>query len=434
MATPLLADAHGQHLPRLVQHDLESFFWTTLFGLVNLSGPFQQVKDWSTVEAGSTSDQNRSFNTTIIPPAWMRPGLAEYTFHDVHASRLSTLGNWGYYRGFIQPYWEDQAILSGMEKMFNIFMSQDMLTGQRVGCIATDMSFNQDLRHDKLITIVKEIIQGIEGKSDILHMASSKLPLDDLVKKGRDRYKSVLRSRQLPPVVPDDLKNKPINSTIPTVPTVSKRHRGFGVDLPSLVDGSASTTPPVLQDGQCSYSTSHGGSEFYSSAHGDNTMWQGMGTRAFKKLSGIKSIKPPGTLLSADPHATTHYNTFTVSGSGGSSYDLTTPAVGDATPGGVSSTPAVGDASPGGVSRSSSKRSSADRRQAEGEGEGEGEGMLPAKKRHRGKAARKRRNGKGKAISGSRMGESGGHDDGDNPSAHAPGRGRPISPKAGSSR
>ena len=94
--------------------------------------------------------------------------------------------------------------------------------------------------------------------------------------------------------------------------------------------------------------------------------------------------------------------------------------MGDATPGGVSSTPAEGDASPGGVSRSSSKRSSADRHQAEGEGEG----MLPPKKRRRAKGGRKRRNEKG--ISGSRMGESGGHDDG--------GRGRLISPKAGSSR
>ena len=420
MATPLLADAHGQYLPRLVQHDLESFFWTTLFGLVNFSGPFQQVKDWSKVAGGSTGGQNDSANTTIVPPAWMRPGLAEYTFHDVHASRLSTLGNWEYYQGFIQPYWEDQAILSGMEKMFNIFMSRDMLTrtGQSAGRISTNLSFNQDLRHDKLITIVKEIIEGMD-KNDILHMASKRMPVHDLVQKGRDRYTSLLRSRQLPPIVPDDLKNNPIISTIPTVPTVSKRHRG--VDVLSLVDGSASTTPPVLEDGQCGYSTSHGASVFYSSTQGDNTRWQGMGEREFKKMANIQTIKSSGTLLlSPNPHATTPYHTFTVSGSGGSSYGLTTPAVGDATPGGVSSTPAEGDASPGGVSRSSSKRSSADRRQAEGEGEG----MLPPKKRRRAKGGRKRRKEKG--ISGSRMGESGGHDDG--------GRGRLISPKAGSSR
>jgi len=97
---------------------------------------------------------------------------------------------------------------------------------------------------------------------------------------------------------------------------------------------------------------------------------------------------------------------FTVSGSEGSSYGLTTLAMGDATPGGVSSTPADGDASPGGVSRSSSKRLSTDRCQAEGEGEV----MLPARKHCRAKATRKCCNGK--AISGSHMGESGGHDDG----------------------
>ena len=197
-----------------------------------------------------TGAPNNLVNTTIIPLAWMRPGLAEYTFHEVHTSHLSTLGNWGFYQGFIQPYWEDQAILSGMEKMFNIFMSQDMLTGQSVGCISTNTSFNQDLHHDKLITIVKEIIQGIKGKSNILHMANRSIPVDNLVKKGQDWYASVLRSRQLPPVVPNDLKNNPINSIIPTI---SKCCHGLGIDLPSLVDGLASTTPPVLQDGECSY-------------------------------------------------------------------------------------------------------------------------------------------------------------------------------------
>ena len=89
MATPLLADPHGQRVPRLVQHDLESFFWTTLFGLVNFTGPFQQVKDWSIVEEGSTSSAEE-FITMGAPPVWMWPGVAEYKFHDVHMSRLST--------------------------------------------------------------------------------------------------------------------------------------------------------------------------------------------------------------------------------------------------------------------------------------------------------------------------------------------------------
>ena len=121
-------------------------------------------------------------------------------------------------------------------------------------------------------------------------MASKHMPMHDLIQKGRDRYASLLRSRQLPPVVPDDLKNNPIISTIPTVPTISKRH-WHGVDVLLLVDGSASTTPPVLEDGQCSYSTSHGSSVFYSSAQGDNTRWQGMGEREFKKMANIQTIK-----------------------------------------------------------------------------------------------------------------------------------------------
>src|SRR6267154_1790773 len=184
MATPLLADAHGQNTPHLIQHDLESFFWTTLFGLVNLTGPFQEVKDWSKVVPGSTKSGDQ-FKTMMIPPVWMRPGVAVYSFNDVHESHLSTLGNWGYYRSFIQPYWQDEAILSGMEKMFNIFMSQDMLNVQQEECnVVTDLSCNRGLRHDKLITIVKEIIQGIKGTNDMLYMLGKGIPVDNLVQNG----------------------------------------------------------------------------------------------------------------------------------------------------------------------------------------------------------------------------------------------------------
>jgi hypothetical protein len=403
MATPLLADPHGQRIPRLVHHDLESFFWTTLFGLVNSTGPFQELKDWSKMEPGSTSSADE-FNITAVPPIWMRPGVAEYKFHDVLVSRLSTLGNWKYYQGFIQPYWRHEAILSGMEKMFNIFMSQDMFSTRNVGSyMATDISFNQDLRHDKLIAIVKEIIQGIKGPAskDIMDMVREGIPVHKLISDGRARYKSLLEYNQLPPAVPsDDLKNKPV---VATIPTISKRrgliHRVAAV----LVDGLASSTPPVLQDGQSSYSASHGGSQIYSTADGDNPVWQDMGEKVFEKLSKIKIVKPAGTFPYYAPH-NVYYHTFSASGSG--DHDLTTPA--------------VGDASPGGVSRSSSKRSSADWRQAEDEHEA----MLPA---------RKRRKGKEKAVSGSRMGESDDDDDGNDPSARAPRRGRRISPKAGSS-
>jgi hypothetical protein len=411
MATPLLADPHGQRVPRLVQHDLESFFWTTLFCLVNFTGPFQQVKDWSTVEEGSTSSAEK-FITMGAPPVWMRPGVAEYKFHDVHMSRLSTLGNWQYYKGFIQPYWRDEAILSGMEKMFNIFMSQDMFDTQGDGCgMATNISFNQDLRHDKLITIVKEIIQGLKGpaSNDIMHMLLKRIPAHNLTTDGRARYKSLLESHQLPPAVPsDDLKNKPV---VATTRTMNKRRLsgfvrevavGLAVEVASALY-VASSTPPVLQDGQSSYSALHGAAHLYSSADPNNRAWQEMSDKTFERLTNIKIAKPAGIFPSA-PHEGL-YHTFSASESGG--HALTTPA--------------VGDASAGGVSSSSSKRSSADWRQAEDEDEA----MLPT---------RKRRKGKEKVVPGSCMGESDGDDDRNSPSALAPRRGRRISPKAGSSR
>ena len=410
MATPLLADPHGQRVPRLVQHDLESFFWTTLFGLVNFTGPFQQVKDWSTVEEGSTSSAEE-FVTTGAPPVWMRLGVAEYKFHDVHMSRLSTLGNWQYYKGFIQPYWWDEAILSGMEKMFNIFMSQDMFNTQGHRCgMATNISFNQDLRHDKLIAIVKEIIQGLKdpASNDIMHMLLKGIPVDNLITDGRARYKSLLESHQLPPAVPsDDLKNKPV---VATARTMNKRRlSGFVREVAAGVAAEVasalySSTPPVLQDGQSSYSALHGAAHLYSSADPDNRAWQEMSDKTFERLSNIKIAKPAGFFPSA-PHTEGSYHTFSASESGG--HALTTPA--------------VGVASAGGVSSSSSKRSSADWRQAEDEDEA----MLPTRKRHKGKE---------KVVPGSCMGESDGDDDRNSPSALAPRRGRRISPKAGSSR
>ena len=379
MATPLLADPHGQHVPRLVQHDLESFFWTTLFGLVNFTGPFQQVKDWSTVEEGSTSSAEE-FITMGAPPVWMRPGVAEYK-HDVHMSHLSTLDNWQYYQGFIQPYWWDEAILSGMEKMFNIFMLQDMFNTQGRRCgMAINISFNQDLRHDKLIAVVKEIIQGLKSpaSNDIMHMVLEDIPVDNLITDGQAWYKSLLESHQLPPAVPsDDLKNKLVITTTRTM----NKHRlsgfvhevaaGVAVEVASALY-VASSTPPVLQDSQSSYSALHGGAQLYSTTDGDNPAWQDMSDKVFEKLSKTKIIKPAGTFPSAPRNV--YYHTFSPSGSG--DHDLTTPA--------------VGDASPGGASRSSYKRLSADWRQAEEEDEG----MLPARKRHKGKE---------KAVSGSHM-------------------------------
>jgi len=125
----------------------------------------------------------------------------------------------------------------------------------------------------------------------------------------------------------------------------------------------ASSTPPVLQDGQSSYSALHGSAQLYSSADPDNRAWQEMSNKTFERLSNIKIAKPAGIFLSAPPNGL--YHTFSASESGG--HALTTPA--------------VGDASAGGVSSSSSKHLSPDWCQAEDEDEA----MLPTRKRRKGR-------------------------------------------------
>jgi hypothetical protein len=92
MATQLLSDPHGQHIPHMVHHDLESFFWTTLFGLINLHGPFQDGRDWSDAKHETTRSAEGLLETTFVPPEWMRPGPTHYSFSDVHQHRLLTLG------------------------------------------------------------------------------------------------------------------------------------------------------------------------------------------------------------------------------------------------------------------------------------------------------------------------------------------------------
>ena len=165
----------------------------------------------------------------------------------------------------------------------------------------------------------------------------------------------------------------------------------------------ASSTPPILQDGQSSYSALHCAAQLYSSADPDNHAWQEMSDKTFERLSNIKIAKPAGMFPSAPPNVL--YHTFSASESGG--HALTTPAVGDTFAGGVSS--------------SSSKHSSADWCQVEDEDEA----MLLTRKCHKGKE---------KVVPRSCMGESDGDDDRNGPSALAPRRGRQISPKAGSSR
>lgn len=254
MATVLLCDPQGKIIPHQVQHDLESHLWTALFGLINCQGPFHNIVQWpaNTVVAGTTGDIN-GVDVELLPPSWLRPraGQYPYTFEDIFVDRIRSLGNWEYYRSLIQPYWRDNVILDGMGKMFDIFMSKNMLISKQQwhNKITIDPAFNKCLVHDQLIDIVKEIITGINGISDMDHMYYAQLPLPHvLIKDGRHLYTSNLQFSQLPPLdEPDNdlLDAHPANVITPTHATTRRRHtRSPSVNRSAFYPSSVTPHPP----------------------------------------------------------------------------------------------------------------------------------------------------------------------------------------------
>ncbi|KAG1744243.1 hypothetical protein EDB19DRAFT_1827124 [Suillus lakei] len=132
----------------------------------------------------------------LLPLFWMWGGLYQFSFHNVLVFHLETLGNWQYYKSIIQPYWQDAAILVGMQKMFNIFMPDELAPVNPEGGMKLDLAFNQDLRHDQLINIVEEILTGMGNDVDYLFKTHQHMD---------DHYEALLRYSQLPPFDgPDD--------------------------------------------------------------------------------------------------------------------------------------------------------------------------------------------------------------------------------------
>ncbi|KAG1765980.1 hypothetical protein EV702DRAFT_1151040 [Suillus placidus] len=232
MSSQLLADPHGQIIPHLERHDLESVFWTIFWCLVNCQGPFHDIVRWlaKISQSRTTNIEFDSAMMELLPPFWMQAGLYHYTFRD-------TLGNWEYYKSLIRPYWHDAAILMGMEKMFNIFMPKGLAQAKSGGGIKFNLAFNQDLGHDQLIDIVEEILTGMGNDVEYLYMTNQFM--NGVKNNGQQRYEALLRYSQLPPLHdPDDnLVNHPA-TTIPP----ERRPR-----LPSINSSDISYFAPSLQ-------------------------------------------------------------------------------------------------------------------------------------------------------------------------------------------
>ncbi|KAG1758079.1 hypothetical protein EDD22DRAFT_957218 [Suillus occidentalis] len=186
----------------------------------------------------------------LIPPFWMRAGLQHFTFHDVLESRLQTLGNWAYYQSLIQPYWHDSAILQGLEKMFNIFMSKEMVHAVPGEGFQVSLDFNHGLRHDELIDIVNDILIGMGSDVDYLYTTDQKMK--DLRNNGRKRYETLLRYSQLPAVHDpnDNLADNPV--TIPP----ERRSRPPSVNVSDI-----SYVAPPLQGSESGFSIISSGGE-----------------------------------------------------------------------------------------------------------------------------------------------------------------------------
>ena len=94
---------------------------------------------------------------------------------------------------FIHPYWHDQAILNGLEKLFDLFMSKDLAKPRSNGerGVIVDLTLNDGLVHDTLTGIVTEITTGMG--SDLPYLYKSQVTSRQLVAQGRARYQSLLR-------------------------------------------------------------------------------------------------------------------------------------------------------------------------------------------------------------------------------------------------
>jgi hypothetical protein len=121
------------------------------------------------------------------------------TYQSIVDDRLETLGNWRRYKAMINPFWHDDAIIQGLEKMFNIFMNPELLVdhypdarrpvpGQKF----VPRSFIDEnavrVTHQDMISIIESILAGMKDES---------APSSKVVERARARYQAILDSRDV---------------------------------------------------------------------------------------------------------------------------------------------------------------------------------------------------------------------------------------------
>jgi hypothetical protein len=197
MATPILADPFGQKLVHDARHDLEGFWWSIFWTTLNTEGPYCQMVEWAPPVKGAVATSRDSLAPITRIPAWLRQGGFEtMTYQSIVDDRLDTLGNWKCYRAMINPFWHDDAIIQGLEKMFNIFMDPQLLrvadcypaSGEKF----VPRSFIDEsavrATHQDMISIIESILAGMKDEP---------APSSSAVKGARARYQDILDSKDV---------------------------------------------------------------------------------------------------------------------------------------------------------------------------------------------------------------------------------------------
>ena len=203
MATQTLADPFSQRVLHTIKHDLEGFWWSTLFVALNCQGPYGRIVDWRDERLKKDIDPairleepGEPYGIDMPPPNWLRNGIKNISYKTIVGGRLQSLGNWLFFEQLVLDFWHDPAILDGLKEMFEIFMPVNLTTGLDLGRKrkrAEDASPEAritvndaaiDVTHEKMIDIVKRILDN---------MVDEPAPSRAQVEQARKRYGERLR-------------------------------------------------------------------------------------------------------------------------------------------------------------------------------------------------------------------------------------------------
>ena len=217
MSTALLADPFGLFIEHSPKHDLEGFWWTTMWTTVNCEGPYGQLVDWE-------DGRERKYRREVVmfsrpstcwarPMASLRNGFQNITYDEILQERISRLGHWRYFKTLVNPFWWDPAILDGMEEMFKIFMPVELLADDlqpppKGHSFVPPLAVNDEavhVTHDRMIEIVERILKNMRDENP---------PSLEVVESARCRYEKKLQHdlttddgvRDFPPKTSEDVE------------------------------------------------------------------------------------------------------------------------------------------------------------------------------------------------------------------------------------